>query len=132
MGDGERRLPSVSTEESHTSKVDHLALEELCHHANGKYLGERKPDVAGSNRPVGLFKSSVGGKILNADCNGAIGMMRKVGGITDGQLVAMRERKDIASPQVVKLRRLETKDDGSNPLGNDEIPQRVRSRSRKG
>lgn len=58
-----------TTEESYTSKVDHLAFEPLKKH--DIYLGKRKKR--------GLFQSSVG-KILNADVNGAIGIGRKVFG----------------------------------------------------
>ena len=53
-------------EEAHTSKCDALSLEDICHHDN--YLGKR------INR--GLFSSSVH-KLLNADINGAINIMRK-------------------------------------------------------
>ena len=58
-----------TTEESYTSKVDHLAFEPLKKH--DVYLGKRKKR--------GLFQSFVG-KILNADVNGAIGIGRKVFG----------------------------------------------------
>ena len=58
-----------TTEESYTSKVDHLAFEPLRKH--DIYLGKRIKR--------GLFQSSVG-KILNADVNGAIGIGRKVFG----------------------------------------------------
>ena len=57
----------ILTEESYTSKIDHLANEPLS--KRNSYLGKR------IHR--GLFKSSVG-KILNADVNGALGIMRKV------------------------------------------------------
>lgn len=57
------------TEESYTSKVDHLAFESLKKH--NIYSGKRIKR--------GLFQSSVG-KILNADVNGAIGIGRKVFG----------------------------------------------------
>ena len=57
------------TEESYTSKIDHLAGEQFGH--KEKYMGKR------IHR--GLFKSSVG-KVINADVNGAIGIMRKVVG----------------------------------------------------
>ena len=53
-------------EESYTSKCDALALEEICHHKN--YLGKRTKR--------GLFSSSTG-KLINADINGAINIMRK-------------------------------------------------------
>ena len=58
-----------TTEESYTSKIDHLALEPL--KKQEVYLGKRKKR--------GLFQSSVG-KLLNADINGAIGIGRKVFG----------------------------------------------------
>ena len=57
----------ITTEESYTSKVDHLAFEPL--KKQDIYLGKRKKR--------GLFQSSVG-KLLNADINGAIGIGRKV------------------------------------------------------
>lgn len=57
------------TEESYTSKIDHLVCESFGH--KEKYLGKRVHR--------GLFKSSIG-KIINADVNGAIGIMRKVVG----------------------------------------------------
>ena len=59
----------ILTEESYSSKVDHLAFETMEHHEN--YLGKRVKR--------GLFKSSIG-KYLNADVNGAIGIARKVTG----------------------------------------------------
>ena len=55
-------------EESYTSKCDHLAGESMCHHET--YLGNRKKR--------GLFVSSTGVK-LNADVNGALGIMLKEG-----------------------------------------------------
>ena len=58
-----------TTEESYTSKVDHLAFESLEKH--DAYLGKRKKR--------GLFQSSIG-KLVNADVNGAIGIGRKVFG----------------------------------------------------
>ena len=57
------------SEESYTSKVDHLAFEELGKH--DVYLGKRKKR--------GLFQSSTN-KLLNSDINGAIGIGRKVFG----------------------------------------------------
>ena len=56
-------------EESYTSKIDHLAGESFGHKEN--YMGKRVHR--------GLFKSSIG-KVINADVNGAIGIMRKVVG----------------------------------------------------
>ena len=83
-------LNVVIVEESYTSKCDHLALEKMSHHE--KYLGRRTKR--------GAFKSSVG-KILNADINGAIGMLRKANAITDDQLLILRDRGDIVSPSVL-------------------------------
>lgn len=57
----------VVTEESYTSKVDSLALEKLG--KNDLYLGIRVKR--------GLFQSSVG-KLINADVNGAMNILRKV------------------------------------------------------
>lgn len=59
----------IEHEESYTSKCDALALEEVCKHEN--YLGKRVKR--------GLFRSSVG-KIINADQNGALNILRKVVG----------------------------------------------------
>ena len=59
----------VTQEESYTSKIDHLAFEEMKYQDN--YLGKRKRR--------GLFQSSIG-KLINADINGAIGIARKVVG----------------------------------------------------
>ena len=58
-----------TTEESYTSKVDHLAFEAL--EKQSSYLGKRKKR--------GLFQSSIN-KLINADVNGAIGIGRKVFG----------------------------------------------------
>ena len=81
-----------TVEESYTSKVDHIALEEMKHHE--KYMGKRKKR--------GLFVSSTE-KILNADINGSIGMMRKGNVISDAQLICLRDRGDVVSPKVFKL-----------------------------
>ena len=59
----------IEHEESYTSKCDALALEEVCKHEG--YLGKRVKR--------GLFRSSVG-KIINADQNGALNILRKVVG----------------------------------------------------
>lgn len=59
----------VTTEESYTSKCDALAREEICKH--DKYLGKRVKR--------GLFQSSVG-RLINADVNGALNIMRNVVG----------------------------------------------------
>ena len=59
----------VEHEESYTSKCDALALEPICKHE--KYLGRRTKR--------GLFRSSTG-KLINADHNGALNIMRKVVG----------------------------------------------------
>lgn len=57
----------ILTEESYTSKIDHLAGEKMQKHT--KYKGKR------IHR--GLFLSSTG-IVINADVNGALGIMRKV------------------------------------------------------
>ena len=57
----------IETEESYTSKCDALVLESIYKH--DKYKGKRIKR--------GLFQSSVG-KLINADVNGALNIMRKV------------------------------------------------------
>lgn len=66
----------ILTEESYTSKIDHLAGEEM--HKHKKYKGKRIRR--------GLFLSSTG-IAINADVNGAIGIMRKVFGESARQIV---------------------------------------------
>lgn len=85
----------IVVEESYTSKVDHLVFEEMVHHE--KYQGKRAKR--------GLFKSSCG-KTLNADVNGAIGMLRKAEAIPDAQLLGLRDRGDVVSPRVLKIQPL--------------------------
>ena len=79
----------VETEESYTSKVDHLAFEEMKHQEN--YLGKRIKR--------GLFQSSTG-KLLNADVNGALGILRKVVG--DSEIFQIINRGLLFNP--VKIR----------------------------
>ena len=57
----------ILTEEAYTSKIDHFVEEPMCKQT--KYLGRR------IHR--GLFRSSTG-IYINADLNGALGIMRKV------------------------------------------------------
>lgn len=59
----------ITNEESYTSKYDSLAFEVIGKHDS--YLGRRKKR--------GLFQSSTG-RIINADVNGALNIMRKVFG----------------------------------------------------
>ena len=51
----------------------------------------------------GLFKSSIG-KVLNADINGAIGIMRKVYAISDAQIMGLRDRGDVVSPLHLEIK----------------------------
>ncbi len=74
------------TEESYTSKCDALALENLCKQDN--YLGKRIKR--------GLFQSN-SNKLLNADLNGAINIMRKVFNL---QTI---EGKSLLNPERVKI-----------------------------
>ena len=80
-------------EESYTSKIDHIANEEM--KKQDSYLGKRVKR--------GLFKSSTG-KILNADINGAIGILRKKNVFLDADLVNLRDRGDVVSPLVLKYK----------------------------
>lgn len=80
-------------EESYTSKIDHLSLE---------YLGKNDQYI-GKHIKRGLFKSQTG-KILNADINGAIGILRKNNIITSEQLISMQNRIDISTPKLFNLK----------------------------
>ena len=59
----------IETEENYTSKCDAISNEELCKH--DIYKGKRIKR--------GLFQSE-SGKLINADVNGAMNIMRKVVG----------------------------------------------------
>lgn len=78
------------TEESYTSKIDHLAGEEMKYHDN--YLGKRVHR--------GLFQSSTG-KVINADVNGAIGIMRKVVG--DSLVTKIADSVGAFTPVIITL-----------------------------
>lgn len=83
----------IEYEESYTSKVDHLSLEEMKHH--DEYMGKRVKR--------GLFKSGMGA-VLNADVNGSIGIIRKVIG---DDFLNLLDRGCVAQPvKVNPLRRL--------------------------
>ena len=41
------------------------------------------------------------GKLINADINGVIGIMRKAKEISDANIVSLRDRGDIVSPKVL-------------------------------
>ena len=81
----ENSIKVIQTEESYTSKVDHLAYEELRH--SESYLGKRVKR--------GLFQSSTK-RLLNADINGAIGIARKV--IGDSILEQIANRGFVFNP----------------------------------
>jgi len=70
----------ISTEESYTSKTDNIALEALksVKIVKGERVddGVAKPSL-GKRVKRGLFRSSTN-RLINADVNGAIGIMRKV------------------------------------------------------
>ena len=83
----------IDYEESYTSKCDALSLESISKHDN--YKGKRIKR--------GLFQSSVG-KLINADVNGALNIMRKVVNdsyvskiIDSGQLFRPIKFKDLYS-----------------------------------
>jgi len=84
----------IVVEESYTSKTDHMAGEAMCHHDH--YLGRRVKR--------GKFVSSTG-KIIHADVNGCIGMIRKANVIPDAVLIdGLRNRGDVVSPAVLNVR----------------------------
>ena len=90
----EAGIKLIVIEESYTSVCDHLVAESMEHH--DKYLGKRPYR--------GLFISSYNHKKINADCNGAIGMLRKTNIIRDADCVSLLDRGDIVSPVVMNVR----------------------------
>lgn len=83
-----RAINVIVTEESYTSKIDHLSFETL----------EKHETYSGKRLTRGLFKSS-NGKVLNADINGAIGILRKANVILDEQIMLLQNRGDVVSPK---------------------------------
>lgn len=83
-------LEFILTEESYSSKIDHLAKEEMKHQES--YLGKRKKR--------GLFQSSRGFEI-NADINGAIGIMRKV--ISNSEFNQIVDRGVVITPNRINI-----------------------------
>ena len=67
-------IKCIITEESYTSKCDGLALEKISKHDT--YKGKRVKR--------GLYQSSIG-KLINADVNGALNILRKV--VNDSEVI---------------------------------------------
>lgn len=84
-------IKMVIHEESYTSKCDSLALETIGKHDN--YLGNRKKR--------GLFQSSTG-KLINADANGALNIIRKVVGDSCGSVQRIIDRGLLFNPVRIK------------------------------
>ena len=76
----------IITEESYSSKCDAVGMEEICKHKT--YMGKRLKR--------GLFSSSVK-KLINADINGAINIMRKI------VKVELRKEQKICNPKKVNV-----------------------------
>jgi IS605 OrfB family transposase len=98
----ERGIKVTRQEESYTSKIDHLAHEPMQH--QDSYLGHRK------NR--GLFVSSTLTKknknqTLNADINGAIGIMRKCKG--ESVVTQIANRGVFNRPRTVYIQRFDAR-----------------------
>lgn len=75
------------TEEAYTSKIDHLAFEDMKHQET--YLGKRVSR--------GMFQSSTGVR-LNADLNGSIGILRKVNEVSKDFLKSLGNRGCVLQP----------------------------------
>jgi putative transposase len=83
------------TEESYTSKTDHLAYEPLSQYGNETSFPTQ------GKRMDRLFHSSVG-KLLHADINGAIGIMRKILG--DICIQDCLDNKSLCNPMKIAFR----------------------------
>ena len=86
-------IDCIVAEESYTSKIDHCANEDM--KKQESYLGKRIKR--------GLFESSIG-KRLNADINGAIGILRKINAFSDVDIFNLRDRGDVVSPLILKYK----------------------------
>ena len=84
-------IKMVIHEESYTSKCDSLSFETIGKHDN--YLGNRKKR--------GLFQSSTG-KLINADANGALNIIRKVVGDSCGSVQRIIDRGLLFNPVRIK------------------------------
>lgn len=62
---------------------------------------KKKDNWLGNRVKRGLFMSAIG-KTLNADINGAIGILRKVNAFSDADLVSLRDRGDVVSPRLLR------------------------------
>ncbi len=96
----------VEQEESHTSKCDALAMEEIGHH--DKYLGMRKKR--------GLFQSSTG-RYINADQNGALNILRK--NIGDREYKEKTRGWSMNSP--VRIKHPQMRNEVCNPSNGQQI-----------
>ena len=83
-------ITCIIIEEGYTSKIDHLVLEEMNHQE--EYKGKRIQR--------GLFKSSTN-KIINADLNGAIGILRKV--INESSFKEIIDRGFVINPNKINI-----------------------------
>lgn len=89
---GEKHVEEVN--EAYTSKVDSLAYEEIGKHTN--YQGTRICR--------GLYMSSIG-KLINADVNGSINIMRKYikGEKEEENLKEILKKKNVYNPRKVNV-----------------------------
>lgn len=87
----EAGIEFLEVNESYTSMTDHLANESM----------EKHETNLGNRETRGLFRSSTG-RLVHADINGAIGILRKKNLLSDEDLENLKSRKDISSPIVVK------------------------------
>ena len=82
----------VTIEESYTSKTDHLMNEPMQHN-----------DIPSGKRiRRGLFLSS-NGKVINADINGSVGMLRKKKVVSESWLNMIGNRGEVYSPHKITL-----------------------------
>ncbi len=87
----------IIQEESYTSKSDSLALDKLPIY---KKNCDEKYVFLGKRKKRGLYQSSIG-KLINADVNGAINILRKV--IGDGFVKNLTNKGFVFNPEVIAL-----------------------------
>jgi putative transposase len=85
-------INTETTEESYTSKTDHLMNEPM----------QRNDKPSGKRTKRGLFLSG-NGKVINTDINGGIGMLRKKKVVSESWLNKVGNRGEVYSPVKVTL-----------------------------
>lgn len=100
------QIQYIKTEESYTSQVDHLGLEEMTYHPDCHEIGIKRnlilrdPITQKERKVRGLFYSPSTRITLNSDINGSIGILRKQIGDT---FISTLDVSKITRPKRIQL-----------------------------